>query len=107
MAGIGDTSVFSVAFLNASGVAATPTTVKLWVREEIDGTEQYWDIVPTTPAGMNAIVAGATGVYTMTFVNRKTERLTGKWVGAGNSVNQSKEQTFLVRHSNIAEIDHP
>mgnify|MGYP001605977784 CR=1 FL=1 len=106
MAGVGDRTVFSVLFLNASGVAADPTTVQFRLREEIDGTELYWDIVPTTPTGMNAIdTSGATGIFTLSFVNRKTERLTGTWIGAGNGVNQTKTQTFFVRHSLIEALE--
>ena len=97
--------VFSCTFLNASGVATEPTTTKLFVREEIDGTELYWDKVPTTPSGMNAL-SGTTTV-TMTFVCRKAERLTGHWVGAGNGVNQTKVETFFVKHSSVQSIDPP
>ncbi len=99
---IGDAVVFSCTFLNASGVAAAPTTTQLFVTEA-DGTELYWDKVPTTPAGMNAL-SGTTTV-TMTFVCRKPERLTGHWVGAGNGVNQTKQETFFVKHSTISSID--
>lgn len=107
---IGDGVTFSKQFLNASGVAANPTTVQIRVREEIDGTEIYWDILPTTPSGFNAISVNpgaVTGLYTLRFVARKLGRLTGYWVGAGNSVNQALVQTFFVRHSGIAAIDEP
>jgi hypothetical protein len=103
---VGSAVVFSVQMLNASGVVTAPTTLSFQLREEIDGTELYWDLVPTTPTGQSAI-AGSAGNYSVTFVARKPERLTGQWTGAGNSVNQANQQTYFVRHSGIAAIDHP
>lgn len=104
MAEIGGSTVFAVQFLNASGAVTAPTTVQLRLREELDGTELYWDLTPTTPAGANAI-AGSGGNYTMTWVHRKAERISVQWTGAGNGVNQSNVQTVLVRHSPIAALE--
>lgn len=106
MALIGELTIFSVHFTDAAGADADPTTVRLYVREEVDDTELGWlynatpVVVTHYPTGMNPIVKDSVGDYHLNFLNRKAERLTGVWVGSG-AVAQSKVETFLIRHSPV------
>lgn len=108
---IGSTLTYTDTFLNASGVAADPTTVSFWLLEAIDGTTLEWSYAASPvagvnyPIGANPITKSATGVYSLLWVARKAERHVGHWLGAGNSVNQADETTFKVRHSGIPALD--
>lgn len=108
MAYIGHGLTFSVQFTNTSGIAADPTTVVFFLREEVDGTELQWtyNAAPTEgthyPTGMNPVVRDASGQYHVVFVARKPERHTGFWKGTGNSVNQTSAVTAFVRHAAIS-----
>lgn len=111
MAFIGQLLTFSIQFTNTSGIAADPTVVKFYLREEVDGTELEWtyNAAPTEgthyPTGMNPVVRDSAGAYHVAFVARKPERHTGVWKGSGNSVNQSSLTTAFVRHATIALVE--
>jgi hypothetical protein len=45
------------------------------------------------------------GTYALRYIARKPERHTGFWHGAGNSVDQTSQVTYFVRHNDIATID--
>lgn len=113
MSSIGSTLSFAVKFLDSNGADADPTTVTFRLREEIDGTERLWtfNAAPTEgthyPTGTNPIVKDSTGDYSLAYVARKVERHTGFWKGVGSTPAQTKVQTFLVRHSGVADIDSP
>lgn len=102
MAEIGSLIVWSKVFTNASEVAADPTLIRFFLREELDGTELEWQhngsAATVTPTGMNPIVKDSTGTYHLNFVARKPERLTGVWLGSG-VVSQTCTLTEFVRHS--------
>ena len=109
MANIGSTLTFSVTFTNAAGAAADPGLATFWLREEIDGTELQWSLVPpagaaVTPSGMKPIVRDSAGVFHLSFAARKPERHTGFCVSTG-TIFQSSEDVIFVRHSAIGAID--
>lgn len=110
MAHIGSTHTFSVEFTNTSGTATDPTTVTLFVREHIDGTEREWtyNAVPVEgthyPTGTNALAKDGTGAYHLAYVPRKAERHVAFWKGTG-TVSQTSQTTVFVRHSDVEAID--
>ena len=111
MAFIGQLLTFSIQFTNTSGIAADPTVVKFYLREELDGTELEWtyNAAPVSgtdyPTGMNPITRDSAGAYEVPFVARKPERHTGVWKGSGNSVNQSSLTTAFVRHAAVNLVE--
>jgi hypothetical protein len=111
MAHIGEALVYSALFTNTSGSATDPTTIRFFLREGVDGTELQWtyngSAVEGThyPTGMNPITRSAAGTYALRYIARKPERHTGFWHGAGNSVDQTSQVTYFVRHNDIATID--
>jgi hypothetical protein len=110
MAEIGSLIVFTKKFINAAGADADPALVEFWLREEVDGAELQWTKVGgvggavVTPGGMNPIVFVDTGDYSLSFVTRKPERITGFWRGAG-TIFDAAVSTVLVRHSLIVAVD--
>jgi len=109
---IGSKLPFSVHFEDAAGADADPTTVRFFLREEVDGTEREWTFNASAvegthyPTGTNPIVKDSTGDYSLSYIARKTERHSGVWIGNG-SVFHVKKETFLVRHTDVAAIDNP
>lgn len=109
---LGSSYTFRFHVENASGVDADPTTVILWLREWIDGTELQWtyNAAPVSgthyPAGMNPVVKDSTGDYSVIFVTRKPERLSAFWQGIG-SVYYTYPETVFVNHSEVDAVDHP
>lgn len=106
---LGETIIATATFLDSTGAVTDPTTLSLYVREEIDGTELEWLFTPpatatTTPAGMNAVVRDSAGVFHVNFVARKPERHTFHWrANAGTSV--SVAQGIKAAFVNHAEIN--
>lgn len=101
---IGSLIVWSKKFTDTAGADADPTSIKFFLREEIDGTELEWtyNAAPTEgthyPTGMNPVVKDSTGDYHVNFIARKAERLTGRWLGSGTYFD-ANETTNFVRHS--------
>lgn len=106
---IGDQFVFTGHFENSSGADVDPTVVKLFLREELDGTELEWTYaaIPVAgtdyPVGQSAMAKDSTGDYSVTFITRKAERITALWRATGNSVATITQNvvTLLVRHAGI------
>lgn len=110
---LGDRYTFSCpTFATAAGTATDPTTVKFYLREEIDGTELEWtyNAAPTAgthyPVGMQPIVRASAGVFSVAYDSRKPERVTGLFVGTG-TVYGSTQLTLFVRHVEIGFLDSP
>jgi hypothetical protein len=106
MAYIGQQLTFSVQFTNSSSVAADPTAIVFFLREDVDGTELQWtyNAAPVSgtdyPTGMNPMVKDSTGNYHVAFAARKPERHTGVWKGSG-AVSQTSLTTYFVRHAAV------
>lgn len=107
---IGSSHSFSILFENAAGTATDPTSIRFFLREELDGAELEWtyNAAPVEgthyPTGMNPITRASAGSYALSWVTRKPERQTGVWVGFG-TVFSSEQQTIFVRHSDVAARD--
>ncbi len=99
-------------FRNAAGTATDPTTIKFFMREEVDGTELEWTYNAAAvegthyPVGMQPIVKNGTGIYQLSYDARKPERVSGALVGTGTVV-ESVPFTLFVRHSDIETLDDP
>jgi hypothetical protein len=110
---IAQTFSFSVQFLDSVGADVDPTVVKMYLREEIDGTELEWtfDAAPTEgthyPTGMNPIVKDSVGDYHTLFLFRKAERHTCFFAGFGNGVVSTvqNQRTVFVRHAGIVLVE--
>lgn len=108
---VGSTVTFAHVF-EVSGTPTDPTSIRLLVREGIDGVELEWiyNAAPVSgthyPVGMNPIARNGAGNFDLDFVARKAERLTGIWIGTG-TVNDSAQQTFLIRHTDVQAIENP
>lgn len=104
---------FTAHFEDSAGADADPTTVKFFLREEVDGTELEWEYNASAvegthyPTGQNAMVKGSTGDYSVAFVARKPERLTAFWKGVGGSfvTTTTNLSTVFIRHSEIALVE--
>lgn len=111
MAHVGQAATFSTVFTNTSGVETDPTSVRFFLREGVDGVEQLWtyNAAPVEgthyPTGANPVVRASAGNYSVKWVTRKPERHTGFWHGAGNSVDQTSQVTYFVRHAEVATVD--
>lgn len=111
MAHIGQAITYSVVFTNSSGVETDPTTIRFFLREGVDGTELEWTYNAAAvegthyPVGANAVVRSSAGNFSVKWVSRKPERHVGFWSGAGNSVDQTSQTTYFVRHSDVELID--
>jgi hypothetical protein len=109
---LGNRYSFAKTFTTAAGTATDPTTVKFYLREELDGTELEWtyNAVPVSgthyPVGMQPIVRASAGVFSVAYDTRKTERVTGFFVGTG-TVYDAVQLTLFVRHPELAMLDHP
>jgi hypothetical protein len=95
-----------------TGDAANPTTVTLFLLEELPGGEERmwtYNAVPVEgthyPTGENPITTTGTGAFELEYVPRIEERHTGEWKGAGNNVHQVFPFTFFVRHSGLQSIE--
>jgi hypothetical protein len=95
-----------------AGVATDPTLIQFFLREQIDGTFLEWiyNAAPVAgthyPLGMNPMVRGSAGNYSVAFDARKPEALIGFWRGTG-TVNDSTQVTAFVRHVDIPAVDNP
>lgn len=109
---LGNRYSFSRTFVNAAGAATDPSTIKFYLREEIDGTELEWtyNASPTAgthyPTGMQPIVRTSAGIFSVAYDTRKPERVTGFFVGTG-TVYDAAAYTLFVRHPPIHFLDHP
>jgi hypothetical protein len=103
---------FTHTFLNSSGTATDPTTVKFYLREQVDGSEYEWtyNASPVSgthyPVGMQPVTKSGTGIYAVAYDAKKPERVTGMFVGTG-VVYDSEQTTLFVRHAEIATLDPP
>lgn len=108
---IGEIYVFEK-FYTIDGVAADPTTVRLRVREEIDGTEREWIYAAVAvegthfPVGFTSMQKEATGDYFVEYPARKPERVTAVWTSTGSPTDVT-EETVFVRRTGIKAIDDP
>lgn len=106
----GETYTAVQKFTTSAGVDTDPTVVRLWLREEIDGTELEWTYttsgaVTTSPTGFsNVIVRDSAGDFHLDITPRKAERHTVQWVGAGTVLVHGPE-TLFVRHSLIEALE--
>jgi len=111
MAHTGEALVYSELFTNTSGSATDPSTIRFFLREGIDGTELQWTYNASPvegthyPTGANPITRSAAGTYALRWIARKAERHTGFWHGAGNSVDQTSQVTYFVRHAEVQSVD--
>lgn len=112
-ASLGNRYTFSApTFTTANGTATDPTTVKFYLREEIDGTELEWtyNASPVAgthyPVGMQPIVRVSAGLFTVAYDTRKPERVTGLFVGTG-VVYGATQLTLFVRHVELSLLDPP
>ena len=110
---LGDQVSFTAHFATAAGTDTDPTTVKFFLREELDQTELEWtyNATPTEgthyPVGQNAVVKDSTGDYSVLYVARKAERLTAYWkqTNATLLVVTQNLSTVFVRHAGIALVE--
>lgn len=110
---LGNRHSFAHTFTNSSGTATDPTTaIKFYLREELDGTELEWTYNASAvegthyPTGMQPIVRASQGAYSVAYDTRKTERVTGFFVGTG-TVFDAVQLTLFVRHPELAMLDRP
>lgn len=100
-------------FATAAGTDTDPTTVKMFLREEVDGTELEWtfNASPTEgthyPTGLNPIVKDSTGDYSVLYVARKPERVTVFWKFTNTTllVLTQNVSTLFVRHAGIDLVE--
>lgn len=113
MSKIGDPLTFTAHIEDAAGADLDPTTVKFYLREEIDGTELEWNYAGSPvsgtdyPTGQNPVVKDSAGDYHVLFIARKAERITAYWKctnSATFTLTQSPS-TVLVRHAGIALVE--
>lgn len=110
---IADQVSFTAHFATTAGTDTDPTTVKFFLREEIDGTELEWtyNAAPTEgthyPTGMNPVVKDSTGDFSVLFTVRKAERHTAffKYTNTALLVLTQNLRTLLVRHPAIALVE--
>lgn len=99
--------------VDSAGADTDPTTVKMFLREEVDGTELEWiyNAAPTEgthyPTGMNAVVKDSTGDYSVLFVLRKPERHTVFWKVTNTALVTLTQNlsTVFVRHAGIDLVE--
>ncbi len=113
MSNIGDQISFTAHFATAAGTDTDPTTVKFFLREELDGTELEWtfNAAPVSgthyPAGQNPIVKDSTGDFSVLFVARKAERITAMFTYTNTAllVLTQNLRTVLIRHAGINLVE--
>ena len=113
MSKLGEHLSFTAHIATAAGTDTDPTTVKMFLREELDGTELEWtyNATPTEgthyPTGQNPVVKDSTGDYSVLFVARKPERITVFWkiTNATALVVTQNLSTAFVRHAGIALVE--
>lgn len=108
---VGSTLTFAKVF-DVGGTPTDPTSIRLIVREELDGTELEFihNASPVAgthyPVGMNPITRNSAGNFDLDFVARKPGRHVGFWLGTG-TVNDSTQETFFIRHTDVQAIENP
>ena len=110
---LGEHVSFTAHFATTAGTDTDPTTVKMFLREEIDGTELEWTYAGSPvsgtdyPTGMNPVVKDSTGDYSVLFVARKAERITVHWKFTNSSrlVATQNPSTVFVRHAAIDLVE--
>lgn len=110
---LGEHVSFTAHFATTAGVDTDPTTVKFFLREEIDGTELEWTYAGSPvqgtdyPTGMNPVVKDSAGDYSVLYVTRKAERLTALWKMTNTTrlVVTQNLSTVFVRHAGIDLVE--
>ena len=110
---LGDHISFTGHFEDSTGADVDPTTVKFYLREEVDGTELEWtyNVTPVSgtdyPAGQNAVAKDSTGDYSVLYVARKPERLTAYWKPTKSTLTTTTQNlsTVFVRHAGINLVE--
>lgn len=110
---IGDQTSFTAHFATITGTDTDPTTVKFFLREELDGTELEWTYAGSPvqgtdyPTGMNPVVKDSAGDYSVLYICRKAERVTGifKYTNTALLVLTQNQKTVFVRHAGVALVE--